>query len=98
MIGSPGSGKTMLSRRLPTILPPLIPGESLATRPSRAPHHTISLRRAIQLLHQGIVFLAPVRLQELPLVPPGRERRPQHQVGAEDRDEQRPTEEVKEVA
>jgi magnesium chelatase family protein len=31
MIGSPGAGKTMLSRRLPTILPPLNPSESLET-------------------------------------------------------------------
>jgi magnesium chelatase family protein len=31
MIGSPGTGKTMLARRLPTILPPLIPTESLET-------------------------------------------------------------------
>lgn len=31
MIGSPGTGKTMLSRRLPTILPPLTPPESLET-------------------------------------------------------------------
>jgi magnesium chelatase family protein len=31
MIGSPGSGKSMLSKRLPTILPPLIPAESLDT-------------------------------------------------------------------
>ena len=31
MIGSPGTGKTMLSRRLPTILPPLAPAESLET-------------------------------------------------------------------
>jgi magnesium chelatase family protein len=31
MIGSPGSGKTMLSRRLPSILPPLTADESLET-------------------------------------------------------------------
>ncbi len=31
MIGSPGSGKTMLARRLPSILPPLTPEESLET-------------------------------------------------------------------
>src|SRR5437868_5950988 len=31
MIGSPGTGKTMRARRLPTILPPLAPAESLET-------------------------------------------------------------------
>jgi magnesium chelatase family protein len=31
MIGSPGTGKSMLSQRLPTILPPLTPVESLET-------------------------------------------------------------------
>ncbi len=31
LLGSPGSGKTMLSRRLPTILPPLTTDESLET-------------------------------------------------------------------
>jgi magnesium chelatase family protein len=31
MIGSPGTGKSMLAQRLPTILPPLTPAESLQT-------------------------------------------------------------------
>src|SRR5262245_14981730 len=31
MIGTPGTGKTMLVQRLPTILPPLTPAESLET-------------------------------------------------------------------
>ena len=61
MIGPPGSGKTMLARRVPSILPDTTPDEALATtkihsvagvlsppqalvatRPFRAPHHTIS--------------------------------------------------------
>ncbi len=56
--GPPGAGKTMLARRLPGILPPLILSEALSvtrvwsalglanglvtTRPFRAPHHGIS--------------------------------------------------------
>jgi magnesium chelatase family protein len=87
MIGSPGTGKTMLAQRLPTILPPLTPPESLettriysalgrlkpdepllATRPFRAPHHTISdagmvgggstpAPGEISLAHHGVLFL-----------------------------------------
>jgi magnesium chelatase family protein len=56
--GPPGTGKTMLARRVPTILPDLTRGEALETtkiysalglatgivtaRPFRAPHHSIS--------------------------------------------------------
>jgi len=87
MIGPPGAGKTMLARRLPTILPDLSLAESLettkvhsvagalpsdkaliATRPFRAPHHTISYAGLIgggsyprpgevSLAHNGILFL-----------------------------------------
>jgi magnesium chelatase family protein len=87
MIGSPGTGKTMLARRMPAILPPLTPSESLettriysalgrlkpdepllATRPFRAPHHTISdagmvgggsvpAPGEISLAHHGVLFL-----------------------------------------
>ncbi|MEW5746275.1 MAG: YifB family Mg chelatase-like AAA ATPase [Nitrospirota bacterium] len=87
MIGPPGSGKTMLARRIPSILPPmtfeealettkihsvaglLASGQSLlATRPFRAPHHTISdvaligggqMPRPgeVSLAHHGLLFL-----------------------------------------
>lgn len=60
MVGGPGSGKTMMARRLATILPPMERKEALeatrihsvigntagagllATRPFRAPHHSIT--------------------------------------------------------
>lgn len=87
LIGPPGAGKTMLARRLPTILPPfdlrealettkihsvagLLPSDAslIATRPFRAPHHTISdvalvgggtnpHPGEISLAHNGVLFL-----------------------------------------
>ncbi len=87
MIGPPGSGKTMLARRIPTILPDMTFEEALqttrvhsvmglikagqpllATRPFRAPHHTLSdvamvgggqipKPGEVSLAHNGILFL-----------------------------------------
>jgi magnesium chelatase family protein len=87
MRGPPGSGKTLLARAIPSILPPmaeaeamevtriysvaglLAPGTGLvASRPFRAPHHTISNAGLVgggsiprpgevTLAHRGVLFL-----------------------------------------
>lgn len=87
-IGPPGSGKSMIAKRIPTIIPPMTLEEAIestkihsicgllldpknpfvATRPFRAPHHTISdialigggatpTPGEISVAHNGVLFL-----------------------------------------
>lgn len=87
IIGPPGAGKSMMTKRLPTILPDMSRDEMIqcteihsvagltshahpvvATRPFRAPHHTVSAAGLagggssprpgeISLAHNGVLFL-----------------------------------------
>ena len=87
MIGPPGAGKTMLARRIASVLPPMSLEDALeatrihsiagtlkshqaliASRPFRAPHHTVSdagllgggahpLPGEVSLAHRGVLFL-----------------------------------------
>ncbi len=54
MIGPPGSGKTMLAKRLPTILPPLTPAESLETT-------RVYSARGLLAAGQSLMATRPVR-------------------------------------
>ena len=55
MIGPPGSGKTMLAKRLPTILPPLTPEESLETT-------RVYSSRGLLEAGQALLAVRPVRM------------------------------------
>jgi magnesium chelatase family protein len=54
MVGPPGSGKTMLARRLPTILPPMTPEESLETTKI----HSVA---GFAISHRGLITQRPFR-------------------------------------
>ncbi|TVR72304.1 MAG: ATP-binding protein [Marinilabiliales bacterium] len=64
MIGSAGSGKTMLARRLPTILPPFTLGESLETTKIHSVagrtgnRHSLMTRRPFRSPHSSISAVA----------------------------------------
>jgi magnesium chelatase family protein len=60
MVGPPGSGKTMIAKRLPTILPPLTIGEALETTTIHSvsgtlpPGHALVTRRPFRAPHHTI--------------------------------------------
>jgi len=47
MVGPPGSGKTMLAKRLPTILPPMSFAEALETTKIHSIHGSLALEKAL---------------------------------------------------
>jgi len=55
MIGPPGAGKTMLAKRLPTIMPPLTPEESLETT-------RVYSARGLLAPGQSLMAVRPVRM------------------------------------
>jgi magnesium chelatase family protein len=64
LVGPPGAGKTMLARRLPSILPPLSRAESIAVTKIHSVAGTLPAGRGplpapgeISLAHRGVLFL-----------------------------------------
>ena len=72
MVGPPGAGKTMLARRLPTILPPLSLQEALETTKIHsvagklAPHTTLLYHRPFRSPHHTISAMALVSGGSIP--------------------------------
>ncbi len=63
MIGAPGSGKSMMAKRLPSILPPLSLGESLETTKI----HSVAgkLNRGSSLISHGHSVIPIIRYRKL---------------------------------